>query len=824
MMEQVFFFLSLPFLLRFRSLDFSFAQWMGFLQDLFIVSELLLFLSFSSILTAGLGFLFHLYLLLDAFLFTKMHLRMRFGYLRHLRHPMSLWHSAKELSLLPFFWIGLVILTVHGGFFLSFRGSFGIPHSIFFASAAVFAFLGSTRLAKTSAFRSNNPVFQEHLDFFSRFFKKDSFQKDSIPFFRPASFSGPKIFEISVSDRPHLIFLFLESFSAKNINSNATPCFNRLAAEGIFFTQFYANGTLTYRALLAGLFGTPPGSTAAGLRPYVDLPLIGLPELLKQKGYRSAFHHNGSLSYDRQREFLEKHFEEIQDRGDIEKRQSFGWGIDDESLIRHSANWLEEQKMPIFLTLFTISNHHPWILPSNTPSHYCNPSFGFASRNPKERFLRTTHYTDFCLGLFVDLLREKNLSQKTILFVLGDHGQPMGEHQGNIYNSRFLYEENVRVPFLILADGRIASPKTIDTAASQIDLLPTAMDFFNLSGTIFSSGASLMRTCPEERTLFFQNPYSEGFLGCRKGPWKWIENILSAEGELYDLHRDPQETRNLADIHRSRAESLRLETRRFFASLDAFYEKNLSSESNSNLELDFSDQLIADEELIEKVTPSVQRIRLENCLLLTDCGVASLFKKCPFLEAVNLKGIDLADGMFENGVSQNLQILDISEARQISDRGLTILAKCCPYLTELAVNGRNLTDRAFVALGPHITRLKLFEGIQITDEGFVKFLQNNKNLNRLAIYGCQQLTDRILIALKEHPVEQLWLFNAPLITDKGIADLVHTSIRSLVLTGCRQLTEKCIPNLQKLKLESIYIKDCPALDHIIENFQAGLRL
>jgi hypothetical protein len=42
-----------------------------------------------------------------------------------------------------------------------------------------------------------------------------------------------------------------------------------------------------------------------------------------------------------------------------------------------------------------------------------------------------------------------------------------------------------------------------------------------------------------DRVAMFSNPYSEGFIGCRKGPWKWMENRLTFEPELYDVGRGP---------------------------------------------------------------------------------------------------------------------------------------------------------------------------------------------------------------------------------------------------------------------------------------------
>jgi hypothetical protein len=123
--------------------------------------------------------------------------------------------------------------------------------------------------------------------------------------------------------------------------------------------------------------------------------------------------------------------------------------------------------------------------------------------------------------------------------------------------------------------------------------------------------------------------------------------------------------------------------------------------------------------------------------------------------------------------------LDLSSAHLLSDLGLANLG---PHVSELALNGRNLTDRSFGLLGPHLIRLKLFEAPQITEEGFLKFFERNKHLNRLVLEGCPNLTDRVLAALQRHPLEQLWIFGPSQITDSGAAHLRSLPLRSLKLS------------------------------------------
>ncbi|MCB1084486.1 MAG: sulfatase-like hydrolase/transferase, partial [Chlamydiia bacterium] len=134
--------------------------------------------------------------------------------------------------------------------------------------------------------------------------------------------------------------------------------------------------------------------------------------------------------------------------------------------------------------------------------------------------------------------------EKSILFILGDHGYPMGEHQ-NVSQQRYLYEENIHVPLLIFGEGRIIEPKRISTPCSQLDLVPPLMDLLSLHGFNLSIGSSLHRKI-QDRTVYFHNPYAFKNFGCRRGKYKFIYTRMSQELELYDLEKDPEERKNIA--------------------------------------------------------------------------------------------------------------------------------------------------------------------------------------------------------------------------------------------------------------------------------------
>jgi len=370
-------------------------------------------------------------------------------------------------------------------------------------------------------------------------------------------FVGDKQFDLQIApdERPHVVFLFLESFRAADVGvlggkHNASPNFDRLSKEGVLFTNFYANGVQTTRAVMASLFGVLPEFTPkAAQATQPDLPLIGLADLFNQRGYTSALITANSLEFENKIGFFPRHgYAEVLGDRDVARRfpeaDHTSWGLHDEYLMQYLVEWLAEkdrQQKPAFLTSFTISHHHPW----RVPAHYKAPKFKTAGNEEYARFLQTFHYSDHCLGRFFELLKARGLDRRTIVFVLADTATPQGEHHNNFMLVNYLYEENVRIPLLILAPGRVNRPVAIDDVASQVDLLPTVMDLFGMQGLNHAIGTTLARRVPQ-RTAYFGNPFAMQYVGLRRGDHKYIFNLRAKRSSLYDLTLDPGETQDMS--------------------------------------------------------------------------------------------------------------------------------------------------------------------------------------------------------------------------------------------------------------------------------------
>jgi hypothetical protein len=194
--------------------------------------------------------------------------------------------------------------------------------------------------------------------------------------------------------------------------------------------------------------------------------------------------------------------------------------------------------------------------------------------------------------------------------------------------------------------------------------------------------------------------------------------------------------------------------------------------------------------------------------------VRDVLSHCSQLEELNLKGVtDITDHAFQTPRAK-LRTLHISEAA-ISDAGLEKIVHLYPNLSIVSLLGKNLTDHGMRALGRccHLIRLKITEADNLSEEALISVLKNNPHLVQLVLQGCQNLSDRTLEALQGHPLELLWLFDAPRLTDAGIAYLSKLPIRFITLEGCPLLTDKSKKSLSQLNLEAAYV-NCEGLVHL----------
>jgi arylsulfatase A-like enzyme len=194
---------------------------------------------------------------------------------------------------------------------------------------------------------------------------------------------------------------------------------------------------------------------------------------------------------------------------------------------------LEGQRF--FLTYLPVAGHHPYPSPGTGP---------FPPETDIGRYRNALYFGDQSLAALLEGLRARHLDSRTVVVVYGDHGEAFGQHPGNVGHTMFIDEENVKVPFLIAIPGVTTGGSRVKPVASLLDAAPTILDVVGLPAPPEYQGRSMLE--PGARMALFFTDYALGWLGLRDGCWKYQLEINADRSALYDVCRDPGETRNLA--------------------------------------------------------------------------------------------------------------------------------------------------------------------------------------------------------------------------------------------------------------------------------------
>jgi arylsulfatase A-like enzyme/predicted Zn-dependent protease len=342
-----------------------------------------------------------------------------------------------------------------------------------------------------------------------------------------------------------------------------TPHLDALAARGARFERAVAVTPLTLPAHCTMMTGLLPA--AHGVRDNggyrLDAARRTLAELFADAGARtggfvSAFvlDHKWGIAqgFDTYFDDFDRAEAKSLSMGEIQRRG-------DETVARAAA-WLDEVGGARFFAWVHLYDPHT---PYEPPEPY-------RGRHPRAPYNAEIAWTDHLVGELVDHLERRGLSDRTLVAVVGDHGESLGEHDetGHGY---FLYQPSTHVPLLVAGPYPALAGRTVAEVVGQADLAPTLAELAGLApagpaGLEPGQGRSLV-------PLLAGRPdppgpprgYSETFVarlhygwaelrGLRDGRWQFFE---APRPELYDLEADPGETVNLAERDRRRVAEMR---------------------------------------------------------------------------------------------------------------------------------------------------------------------------------------------------------------------------------------------------------------------------
>jgi len=362
----------------------------------------------------------------------------------------------------------------------------------------------------------------------------------------------------------NVVLIFLESTAARywpNRDSAIDPMPNltALASHGISFEHAYAVYPESIKGLFSVLCSRYPAFDVAA-EAYSGIKCPALPQQLGNAGYRTALFHSGRFMYLGMPAIIEKRgFEVLEDAGTIGGNIHSSFGVDDSSTVKRLLSWIDSLKQGerFFVTYLPVAGHHPYASPERGP-------FRASGENGEmNRYLNALHYGDRALGELLSGLRVRDLDRNTLFVLFGDHGEAFGQHEGNFGHTLFIYDENVRVPYIIAAPGLIEDKIRISSAASLIDTAPTILDLLGLRVPEKIQGTSLLDSNPR-MSLFFTD-YSLGWLGLYDACGKYLFEINSGRSKLYDVCQDPDETNDLSDREHDRTAAYRARLEQWIA-------------------------------------------------------------------------------------------------------------------------------------------------------------------------------------------------------------------------------------------------------------------
>ena len=336
----------------------------------------------------------------------------------------------------------------------------------------------------------------------------------------------------------------------------ATPALDAIAREGVRFANAATTVPFTlpaHSSIMTGVY--PPRH---GVRENVGSVLAsGVPTLAERlggagyatAGFVSAFVLDGRWGIGRG---FETYFDDFYPQA--LEHANLASARDGAETVAAATAWLDARPpgKPFFLWLHFYDAHDPY-----------TPPEPFASRYPGRPYEAEIAYVDELVGRFRGALAERGLLDSTALVVTGDHGEGLGDHREQ-FHGFFVYDSTVRIPlFLRLPGGELAG-RTVETAVSHVDLVPTFLELAGQPPAKGLDGTSLLAVAAAafdpSRAVYSESLYPLLHYGwsplrsLRSAGRKYIEAPIP---ELYALAEDPGEARNVIRAERRAAAELR---------------------------------------------------------------------------------------------------------------------------------------------------------------------------------------------------------------------------------------------------------------------------
>jgi arylsulfatase A-like enzyme len=345
--------------------------------------------------------------------------------------------------------------------------------------------------------------------------------------------------------RLNVVMVVLESIQYSHTSfvqkdHDPTPFLRKFADEGVLFTNTRSTLTHTSKALFSLLSGRYPCASQDVVEAvptenhYASLATV----LNRQLGYRTAFFQSAKGSFEARPSLVKNlGFDTFWAREHNNDPNCFlGYlAADDFIMLDPMADWIKSDTKPFFAVTLCSAAHDPYEVPS---------WYGEPAKEPQDRYKQIVSYTDRFVEKLDNRLAEMGLKDNTVVCIVGDHAEAMGEH-GKVGHERIGFEEVLRIVWAIRSPGLQAGSK-IHTPVSSIDVAPTLFSLlgFDEKAGAFAGKNALLPIAPDRR-IFFSGWIPGGPAGYIVGNKKYLYTPSVDEVSAYDLTSDPQELASL---------------------------------------------------------------------------------------------------------------------------------------------------------------------------------------------------------------------------------------------------------------------------------------
>ncbi len=363
------------------------------------------------------------------------------------------------------------------------------------------------------------------------------------------------------ADGMNLLVITLDTTRADRIGAYGyqgveTPTIDRLAREGILFEHTMAVAPLTLPAhcsIFTARF--PPEHGVRDNGGFFLAPnQLTLASVLERRGFQTgavvgAYVLDGKWG-------INQGFDTYIDQFDLPASGGFGLGEvqrPGNEVVDRALPWLEKVKdQRFFAWIHFYDPHAPY-----------EPPEPFRTRYAEHPYLGEIAFMDSQIARIVEFLDRQGLTEKTVIAVIGDHGESLSQH-GEGTHGFFIYESTTRVPFIIRAPFERLRGRRVADPVRSVDLMPTVLDLLGIPPPPNIAGVSLIALMTGTRKSLDLEGYAEALYplhhfgwsemrAWRSGRYKMID---APRPELYDLDRDPHETTNLYGEHRTLADGM----------------------------------------------------------------------------------------------------------------------------------------------------------------------------------------------------------------------------------------------------------------------------